>query len=44
MFVVLDKIGRFGRGLDESLRVEPFRKFNVPVFAGVDKTIDAFVK
>ena len=28
----------------ENLGVTPFRKFNVPVFARVDKAIDAFVK
>ena len=41
MFVVSDKIGRFGRGLDESLGVEPFRKFNIPIFAGVDEAVDS---
>ena len=33
VFVIEDKIGWFRLGLDESLRVEPFREFNVPVFA-----------
>ena len=41
VFVVSDKIRRFRGRLDESLGVEPFREFNVPIFAGVDKTIDA---
>ena len=44
VFVVSDKIGWFGRGLDKSLGVEPFREFDVPVFSGVDKTVDSFVE
>ena len=45
MFVVSDKIRRFGRSLDKSLWVEPFQKFNVQLFPRVDKkTVDAFVE
>jgi hypothetical protein len=30
--------------MDESLGVKPFREFNVPIFARVDKSIDSFVR
>ncbi len=42
-FVVVDNIGWFSLGLDESFGIEPFRKFNVPTFARIDKSIDSFV-
>ena len=44
VFVMEYKIGWFCLRLNESLRIEPFREFNVPVFSRVDKTIDSFVK
>ncbi len=44
MFIITNKVGRFSLRLDESLRVEPFRKFNVPVFARVNKAIDSHVQ
>jgi hypothetical protein len=44
VFVLVDKIGWFGKRLDESLWVEPFQKFYVPVFSRVDKAIDSLVK
>jgi hypothetical protein len=31
-------------GLDETLRVEPFREFDVPVLSRVYKAVDAFVE
>ena len=39
-----EKIGWFGLGLDKTLGVEPFREFNVPIFARVNKTVDSFVE
>ena len=30
--------------LNESLRIDPFKECNVPVFSRVDKNIDIFVK
>ena len=44
MFVISDKVGWFRWGLEKTLGIKPFRKFNIPVFARVDKAIDAFVK
>ncbi len=43
-FVMSEKIGWFGLGLDKTLGVEPFREFNVPIFARVNKTVDSFVE
>jgi hypothetical protein len=43
VFVVVDKIGWFSLGLDESFAIEPFREFNDPRFARIDKSIDSFV-
>jgi hypothetical protein len=43
-FVVVDKIGWFSLGLDESFEIEPFRELNVPIFARIDKSIDSFVQ
>ena len=31
-------------GTGETLGVEPFRKFNIPIFVRVDKAVDAFVE
>jgi hypothetical protein len=39
VLVVADKIGWFSLGLDESFGIEPFREFNVPIFARIDKSI-----
>ena len=44
VFVVVDKIGWFSLGLDESFEIEPFREFNVPIFARIGKSIDSFVQ
>ena len=44
VFAISDKVGWFRLGLDKTLGVKPFRKFNVPVFARVDKAIDSFVQ
>jgi hypothetical protein len=44
VFVILDKVGWFRWGLEKTLGIKPFRRFNIPVFARVDKAIDAFVK
>ena len=44
VLVVADKIGQFGLGLMKVLGVEPFREFNVPIFSGIDQTVDSFVK
>jgi hypothetical protein len=44
VFVVVDKVGWFSLGLDESFGIEPFREFNVPIFARIDKSIYAFVQ
>jgi hypothetical protein len=42
--VVVDKVGWFSLGLDESFGKEPFREFNVPIFARIGKSIDSFVQ
>ncbi len=44
VFVVVDKIGWFSLGLDESFGIEPFREFNVPIYARIEKSIDSFVQ
>ena len=44
VFVMEYKIGWFCLRLNESLRIEPFREFNVPIFARIDKSIDSFVQ
>jgi hypothetical protein len=44
VFVVVDKLGWFSLGLNEFIGIEPFREFNVPIFAREDKSIDSFVK
>ena len=44
VFVISDKVGWFRWGLEKTLGIKPFRKFNIPVFARVDKAIDAFVE
>jgi hypothetical protein len=44
VFVVVDKIGWFSIGLDESFGREPFREVKVPIFARIDKSIDSFVQ
>jgi hypothetical protein len=31
-------------GLDESFGIEPFREFNVPILARIDKSIDSFIQ
>ncbi len=31
-------------GTGETLGVEPFRKFNIPIFVRIDKAVDAFVE
>jgi hypothetical protein len=36
--------GWFFLRLNESLRIDPFKECNVPVFSRVDKNIDIFVK
>jgi hypothetical protein len=41
VFVLVDKIGWFRL---ESFGIEPFREFNVPIFARIDKSIDSFVQ
>ncbi len=44
MFVVVDIMGWYSLGLDESFGIEPFREFKVPIFARIDKSIDSFVQ
>jgi hypothetical protein len=45
VFDVVDKIGWFSLGLDESFGIEELlREFNVPIFARIDKSIDSFVQ
>ncbi len=44
MFVMEYKKGWFCLRLNESLRIEPFREFNVPEFSRANKIIDTFVK
>ena len=44
VIAVLDKVGWFRWGLEKTLGIKPFEKFNIPVFGRVDKAIDAFVK
>ncbi len=44
VFVVSDKLGRFRLGLEKTLGVKPFRKFNISVLARVDKAIDVFAE
>jgi hypothetical protein len=44
LFVVVDKIGWFSLGLDKSFGEEPFREFNVQIFARIDKSIDSYVQ
>jgi hypothetical protein len=40
----LDTLGGFSLGLDESFGIEPFREFNVPIFARIDNFMDSFVQ
>jgi hypothetical protein len=44
VFVVVDKIGWFSLGFDESFGIEPFREFYVPIFARINKSIKFFVQ
>jgi hypothetical protein len=44
VFVAVGKIGWFSLGLDESFGIEPFREFNVLIYARIDRSIDSFVQ
>jgi hypothetical protein len=45
VLVIQDKVGWFRWGLEKTLGIKPFRKFNtISVSDIVDKAIDTFVK
>jgi hypothetical protein len=44
VLVVVDKIGWFSLELEESCGIEPFREFNFPIIARINKSIHSSVK